>query len=186
MARGAKYNDDIREKAYALLATNNNVQYVSKELGLPYTTVKTWRDKWLRQVNEGENDGVTNPVAKQGTHNLAELRNKKKEEFVNNAWELIENSMTVACRRVERAVRLEKSIDIVAEAILNNAASISEDTGIVYNELLAIVKELENFKNFRLSEISSLIGTMYDKQALINKEATGILDCSVKKFEEFD
>ena len=35
MARGQKYNDDLKEQAYALLAVNNSVAFVAKELGLP-------------------------------------------------------------------------------------------------------------------------------------------------------
>lgn len=50
MARGKKYNDDIKEKAFALLACNNNAQVVADKLGLPYTTVKGWEKKWIRQA----------------------------------------------------------------------------------------------------------------------------------------
>jgi len=31
MAKGQKYNDDIKEKAYALLAFNNNVSFVAEK-----------------------------------------------------------------------------------------------------------------------------------------------------------
>ena len=32
MAKGQKYNDDIREKAIALLTVNNSVSFVAREL----------------------------------------------------------------------------------------------------------------------------------------------------------
>ena len=49
--RGKKFNDDIKEKALALLATNNNAKFVADKLGLKYTTVKTWEKKFLEQAN---------------------------------------------------------------------------------------------------------------------------------------
>ena len=50
MAKGKKYNDDIKEKAYALLACNNNAQVVADELAIPYTTVKTEEKKWVKEA----------------------------------------------------------------------------------------------------------------------------------------
>ena len=49
MAQGKKYNDDVKERAFALLACNNSVAYVAKELDLPYSTVKTWEKNFFAQ-----------------------------------------------------------------------------------------------------------------------------------------
>ena len=53
-------------------------------------------------------------------------------------------------------------------------------------ELLNLIDKLKALKNFKLSELSTLIGTMYDKQALANKEATTIVggNITVRKFED--
>lgn len=175
MAQGKKYGDDIKERAYALLAVNNNVQAVADEMKLPYSTVNNWRIKWLKQ----------NPTDKQSdTKNLEEVRNKNKEKFANKAWGIIMGSTSLAERRVNRALYFEERIDAVAEAIMKHTESLARETGIAWDSLVALVKELKGFKAMRLGELSSLIGVMYDKQALVNKEATGIYEC--KKFEDFN
>ena len=172
MAQGKKYSDDIKERAYALLATGNNVQVVAEKLKLPYTTVMSWYKKWQSE-NGSEKE-----------NNLVELRNKNKEKFVNKAWGLIMGSTSIAERRIERALYFEERIDTVADTILKHAESIARESGSSWDEVVNLVKELKGFKSFRLAELSSLIGVMYDKQALINKEATGIYEC--KKFEDFN
>ena len=180
-----KYNDDIKEKAFALLAVNNNVQYVADKLKLPYTTVKTWEKKFLAQAKKSGQEGGESSDSI--TNSLVEVRNKKKEEFVNNAWKLIGDSLEVAQKRITRAKDLEDNIDIVAEAIKKNAGKIEEETGIGWFDLLNLIRELQALKTPKISELSTLIGTIYDKQALANKEATAIIDgqLNFKKFEDF-
>ena len=50
----------------------------------------------------------------------------------------------------------------------------------LYSKISAI--KIENVR-----ELSTVLGTLYDKQALANKEATAIVegDIKVKKFEDF-
>ena len=69
MARGQKYNDDLKEKALALLAVNNSVSFVAKELGLPRSTVKTWKEVYDKEAEES------------GGPTIAKLRKEKKEGF---------------------------------------------------------------------------------------------------------
>lgn len=45
MARGKKYTDEIKEKAYFMYAACGNFNEVSRQLGIPITTIKTWIDK---------------------------------------------------------------------------------------------------------------------------------------------
>ena len=83
MAKGQKYNDDIREKAIALLTVNNSVSFVARELGLPRSTVKSWKEAFDKEAEES------------GEDNIAKLRQKKKEDFINDAWRLIDLSKSV-------------------------------------------------------------------------------------------
>ena len=66
MAKGQKYNDDIREKAIALLTVNNSVSFVARELGLPRSTVKSWKEAFDKEAEES------------GEDNIAKLRQKRK------------------------------------------------------------------------------------------------------------
>lgn len=69
--RGKKYSDDIKEKAYALYATNGSFAETGKELGVPANTVSTW----IKNKPPDEFD---------------ELRAEKKRGFIEKADEIID------------------------------------------------------------------------------------------------
>ena len=185
MAQGKKYNDDLKERAFALLACNNSVAYVANELGLPYSTVKTWEKKFLAQSKELERreaeGSQTDEVAKSNDElDLAKLRKKKKEEFVESAWGLISKCETLIERRLNRAIGSEDVIDKLLDEILqlDHKELTEPQRKALYSRIAAI--KIENVK-----ELAVVLGTLYDKQALANKEATSIVDNNVTiKFED--
>lgn len=186
MAQGKKYNDDIKEKAYALLACNNNAQVVADELGIPYTTVKTWEKKWVKEAQRqtetrpAETTGET--VTKPYEDNIIELRKKKKEEFVENAWGLIGKIRTLLERRLDRALNCEDILDKLVDEItkLDRKELTDAQRKALYSKMYSI--KVESVK-----ELAVVLGTLYDKQALANKEATAIVEgnIAVKKFEDY-
>ena len=68
--KGKKYNDDIKEKAFALLAVNNSVSYVAKQMGLPRSTVKSWKETYDKMAEE------------RGEDSIAKLRQKNKAKLL--------------------------------------------------------------------------------------------------------
>lgn len=163
--QGSKYGDEIKEKAYALLMAGNNVSFVSKQLGLPYTTVKSW-EKGLEKKDD----------------NFVELRNKKKEEFVKDSWKIINLAKTLLERRLARAITSEDDLDEL----------VAEITELDYKELTdsqrkGLYAKVAAIKVEDVGKIATVLGTLYDKQALANKEATAIVEgnITVKKFEDF-
>lgn len=74
MARGKKYTDEIKEKAYFMYATSGNINEVSKELGVPYATVAGW----LKAKARDEPD------------EFDKLRDEKKRDFIDRSSELID------------------------------------------------------------------------------------------------
>lgn len=203
MAKGKKYNDDIKEKAFALLACNNNAQVVADKLGLPYTTVKTWEKNWIRQAQErearqralqgtpqgadnAEAEGApTNPVTKSTKfedESLIELRKKKKAEFVDDAWGLIGKIRTLLERRLDRALDSEDVLDELVEEITQ-----LDHKQLTDSQRKALYLKMSSIKIESVKELAVVLGTLYDKQALANKEATAIVEgnIAVKKFEDF-
>lgn len=188
MAQGKKYSDELKEKAIALLSCNN-ASFVAEELGLPYTTVKTWetkalkqakRDMEVREASEGD-DEVTKSTKRFTEQNLVELRQKKKEEFIESAWELINLSKGVLEKRLKRAMENEEALDELVDEI----------TKLGYKTLTAqqrqaLYMKLSKIKVDDVKSLATVLGTLYDKQALANKEATAIVEGSitVKKFED--
>jgi len=111
----SKYTDEDKEKAMALLIANINPttkhpnwDRVSKETGISRNTLKSWYNK--KDNNE-----------------IDRLRTLKKAEFINNAWEVI-------------------------------------------NEAFPVLKKKVGFAS--AGQISTIIATMYDKQALASGDPT--------------
>ena len=170
MAKGQKYNDDIKEKAIALLTVNNSVSYVARELGLPRSTVKSWKEAFDKEAEDS------------GEDTIAKLRQKKKEDFINDAWKLIDLSKGVLEKRLTRARDNEEALDELVDEIckLDYKTLTSQQRQSLYMKLAKI--KVEDVKS-----LATVLGTLYDKQALANKEATAIVEGSitVKKFEDF-
>ncbi len=170
MAKGQKYNDDIKERAIALLTVNNSVSYVARELGLPRSTVKSWKEAFDREAEKG------------GEDTIAKLRQKKKEDFINDAWKLIDLSKGVLEKRLTRARDNEEALDELVDEIckLDYKTLTSQQRQALYMKLAKI--KVEDVKS-----LATVLGTLYDKQALANKEATAIVEGSItiKKFEDF-
>lgn len=145
LPRGKKYNDDVREKALALLTVNNNVNSVAKELGIPEATVRGWRKK-----AEGDSDGE-----------FAKARALKKGEFVNRAWQVIGLGMQVLEKRLHRALFDEFKIDA-----LSNEALLAEGLGV--GERKRIASKLDAIRVEDVAKVSAVIGTLFDKQAIAN------------------
>lgn len=165
MAQGKKYNDDIKEKAFAMLAECNNASEVARRLGLKPSTVQTWKEKWEK---EGDNEG-----------SLVRLREDKKKEFVDDAWNIIWKANSLLARRLDRALESENEIDeIIDQVAMAGQATLSHE------EKKALFSKLRTIKVDDIREIATVIGTIYDKQALANKEATSIVEGGITV--EFD
>lgn len=164
--RGKKFNDDIKEKALALLATNNNAKFVADKLGLKYTTVKTWEKKFLEQANTGDVPQDKNLVA---------LRNKKKAEFVDNAWEIIEKTQSLLMKRIERALYSEDKIDQLLEEIL-----LLDNKDLSQEQRKALYRKISTIKVEDVGKIATVLGTIYDKQALASDEPTSRVEGNLR------
>lgn len=164
--RGKKFNDDIKEKALALLATNNNAKFVADKLGLKYTTVKTWEKKFLEQANTGDVPQDKNLVA---------LRKKKKAEFVDNAWEIIEKTQSLLMKRIERALDSEDKIDQLLEEIL-----LLDNKDLSQEQRKALYRKISTIKVEDVGKIATVLGTIYDKQALASNEPTSRVEGNIR------
>ena len=106
------------------------------------------------------------------------MREQRKERFINSAWDNIDLSMELIHQRLIRAVQAEEKLDAIIDRL--SAADLPP------KELRAAVKELNALKVEDLRTLVVVLGTLYDKQALASKEATAIIDGSMKltPFEE--
>lgn len=144
--RGSKTDDKLKEKALAMLATNMSMTKVAEELKIPLTTLSTWK-------KEAEKD-----------QEFVELRKKNKEQFVKEAWGAITDSVLLLSRRIKRALENEEELDELKEELIANADTPEQKKQIV-NKFSALKFE-------DVSKLSSVIGVLYDKQALCVGEET--------------
>lgn len=86
MARGKQYNDEIKEKALAMLLTNPDVKAVAEQLKIPSRTLRDWKAA---------------EIIKGGEDNFALLRQEKKAEFITKAWEVID----LATEQVKKTIK---------------------------------------------------------------------------------
>lgn len=220
--RGAKYGEEIRERARALLVCGESVGAVSRALGLPYTTVKTWERGWNEKARRGNADGQTgggeklsqktdrscereggyadyesgaevsnsdldnsrggsdapcdarNDAAREPT--LDEMREEMKREFVRRSCEMIKDTQTLLERRIARAVHKEDVLDELIDMVSDS----SKLTDTAKDKIIAKIAGL------RLDDIralSSILATLWDKQALAMKEPTANIGGTLR-FEE--
>lgn len=160
MARGKKFNDDIKEKALAMLATNNNITEIARELEIHESTLRTWRDNQ-------KDDEFTN------------LRKEKKKEFIDGAWDIITKARKLLERRISRALENESELD-------NIISQLKEP--LTEEQKKALYGKISKLKLEDVGKLSTVLGTLYDKQALASNDPTvnlggATLEELVKKVE---
>lgn len=147
MAQGSKYTDEQKEQALAML-TIMSYKEVSKKTDIPETTLRDWKNR----------EEKINPE-------FVKLRTKKKEKFVNSAWNIIEKANRLIERKIDRALSIEDDIDSIISKAKKNKDLAKED-------FILLTKSINKLGIDNIGQVSTVIGTLYDKQALINKEAT--------------
>lgn len=210
MAQGKKYDEEIRTKAFVMLGAGQTRSSVAKALNLPYTTVATWEKQWLkeaekkaqRQKNEamGANCGQSGtPVPTDNSEersaigydettvdgkSLVELRQLKKDKFVDDAWAMLEDAKSLLARKLKRALEDEDKLDEILDAFENMEDE--QGNGLSDKALRELYRKFSALKLEDVRALSTVVGTLYDKQALAAKEATQIVGgtIGVLKFEE--
>lgn len=150
MAQGSKYTDEQKEQALAMLTTMS-FKAVSKSLKIPENTLRDWKN----------NAEKINPE-------FVKLRNKKKEEFVEKAWNIIGKANLLIEKKLDRALSAEEDIKNIVEKA-KDSESLEKD------DIANLIKNIHKLGIENIGQVSTVIGTLYDKQALINKEATSCI-----------
>ncbi len=174
--KGSKYKDDILLQAFSFFAAGKRPKEVADLLNIPLSTVQKWNIRWNKKGFKLQPESAGGE-----TLNLAQVSSDYKKEFIAKSWALIGRAQEVLSRRLERAVQSEDSIDELVLEIENlDRDELNDLQRKVLHSKIATIK-IESVK-----ELAVVLGTLYDKQALANKEPTSIVDAQVRKFEDFD
>lgn len=146
MAKGKKHKP---ETVYAVMLSyfvTGNYNETAEQLGLAESTVRT--------IVERNKD---NPE-------FAKLRIEKQSEFVERADGIIYQALELLERRFKTALESQDALDEMLDMIADNDIS--------KNQQKALMNKLYRLQLNNLSEITTALGTMYDKRALAKGEPT--------------
>lgn len=147
--RGKKTAPGVIYQVMALWFTNYNMRETARLLDLPLSTVKGI-------VDENKN-----------AETFAELRTQKQKEFSDKATEVIEKGLLLLNRRLERAIEEEETLDELIDDIED-----IDDKEMSYQTKQATINKIRSMQLHNLKDLTTAIGTLYDKRALSQGELT--------------
>jgi transcriptional regulator len=124
----------------------DNLTETSKELKIPITTVST-----IYKRNKDKKEFVS--LRKKQERNFVE----KADSIINKATDLLERRLNVA---LENQNELEELIDAIYDA------TDEEGNKLKYKEREDLIKKITRLQLNNLPELTTAIGTLYDKRAL--------------------
>ena len=192
MAKGQKLEEKQIEVMRAYLAAGTSLAETARKMGLPKSTVATWKKRF-----EGEKPAIADDLdlerprpqkgagaralgESQGSgQTFEELRTMNTEQFIRDAGEIVGMSQQLVkhdlAYAIEHRAKIDKAIDVLC--------ALGEQ--ISPQQLKICVKVLTELKLPDIGKLSSVMGTMYDKRALAKGEPTeNIGGTAVIKFED--
>lgn len=151
MAKGQKRSPKEVIAIMTAYAATDSLAETSKLTNIPKGTVKSIVDR--------EKD----------SEYFKQLRAEKKQLFSEKANKIIDSALELLERRFNTALDNEEEIEELINIIMNDDSS---DTKMSYQERLAIAKKLGKLQINGLSEITTALGTLYDKMRLDKGEST--------------
>ena len=149
MAKGKQLDNETVYKIMSLYFTTNNCNEVSRQLNIPETTI---RDIVKRNEDKPE---------------FVELRAEKKEEFSTKASKIIDKQLELLKRRVDTALENQEELEELIYEVWN-----ADKDEIDPQAKKGLVSKLSRLQLNSLSEITTSMGTLYDKMRLDKGEST--------------
>ena len=147
--RGKKTSPEDIYKIMALWFTNYNLRETARIMDMPLSTVKGI-------VDEHKN-----------ADEFAELRTQTEKAFAQKTTEIIEKGLIILNKRLNRAIEHEEDLDDLIEEIWD-----IDDDEMSYKEKDKIVNKIKTLQLQNIKDITTAIGTLYDKRALSRGEVT--------------
>lgn len=192
MAKGQKLEEKQIEVMRAYLAAGTSLAETARKMGLPKSTVATWKKRFEGEKPATANDlDLERPRTEKGAgaralgesqgsgQTFEELRTMNTEQFIRDAGEIVGMSQQLVkhdlAYAIEHRAKIDKAIDVLCR----------RGEELTTQELKACVKVLLELKLPDIGKLSSVMGTMYDKRALARGEPTeNIGGTAVIKFED--
>ena len=161
MPRGKKTDAQMVANIMTSYALTNSYNATAKEFGISDTTVKT--------------------VIENNKEEFGKIKEQKKEEFAKRADKIIDKALELLDRRYNKALKNEDELEELIDIIMS-ADEKEED--ITYKEKVAIAKKIGRIELNGLSEITTSMGTLYDKMRLAKGESTNNDSITIKMSDD--
>lgn len=149
MAKGQKSDNLTIYKVMLSYCITRNYSETARNLDMPESTV--------RKIVSDNKD----------KEEFARLCEEKRDEFVEKADKIINKATNLLERRLDTALESQDEIEEMIQEIWN-----ADNEEIKGSQKKALVSKLSRLQLNGLSEITTAIGTMYDKRALAKGEPT--------------
>jgi len=163
MARGTKLDNQTIYNIMVSYALTKNYAETGRALKIPESTVR-------KIVKENRNK-----------KEFAEVCALKKEDFAEKSTEIINKGLKLLNKRFDIAIKHEESLDLLIDEIYS-----SDKEELSQDEKSRLVSKIRVLQVHKIGEITTAIGTLYDKRALAQGESTEnvsfILPDEVKQF----
>lgn len=159
--RGKKTDPQTIYNIMASYAVTNNSKETAKALNIPQTTI----DKIVKD-NKDKKEFV-------------KLWAEKKADFADKATEIIDMGLKLLHRRMNTAIEHEDKLDeLIQEIYMTPGEEMNE------KQKTALINKVKALELQKLSEITTAVGTLYDKRALAKGDSTENSTITVKMNEE--
>ena len=177
MAKGQRISEKQIEVMRAYLAAGSSLSETARKMGLPKSTVATWKKRF--ESEEPPVQGVGDEQARtqkgagarvgDGRTNgptFEELRTFNQERFIADAGEIVAGAQSLIKYNLEKAFEQREKIDKVIDLLAERGSVLTD------KELRKVLLTLLELKTPDIGKLSSVMGTMYDKRALARGEPT--------------
>lgn len=149
MAKGKKTDNETIYKIMLSVFRTNNFNETARQLKIPVKTVETLYKKNIKKEE------------------FAKLCIDKKEEFVDKATRIIDKATTLLEQRIDVALEQQVELDKMLDDVMD-----LKDEDANYKRKKILANKIETLQLNRLSELTTAVGTLYDKRALAQGEST--------------
>lgn len=146
-------SDEKREQVKALLVTGMSKDKVAKTLKISWDTVN--------RISEEEPDKIE------------EFRDIKRMQFVDRLWNSMDSALKLADKRIALAIDANQKLDQLSDMV--------GDSDLDPKKQYELQKAIENISSVPLGQISTFIGTIYDKHALMTGGKTADIGLSYEE-----
>ena len=150
--KGKKVPDIKREEVKAVLSINPDISQrdLAKKVNLPKTTASQ----------------IMGEVKAENADAFDQIRAAKKQEFITEAWEVVQKALKLANKRFSKALDDEAEIEALISTI--------KDDDLTQAQKKSLISRLTALQMTNIRDIAVAMGTIYDKGALAAGEPTVI------------